>query len=242
MWQMKNVTITVDDPVLEWARIEAARRGSSVSRMVGDFLGEMQRREDAYERAYLAWRTDERIWRSRPRGDDGVPAVCGFGRTRAEAGATDGVVLERALTQPVFVDTAVLLAAEDGSDTPLQNQVRAGLDLLWRERAGRVSSLVLAEFYETATCRAAPPMPLGDARAAIRRYNAWTPWQVDAATLETAWAVEARHQLAWGDCLSVAAAQHSGCASLLSLSLPHGGLFGGVEVLHPQRCVFTEPA
>ena len=94
----------------------------------------------------------------------------------------------------------------------------------------------------SATCRAVPPMPLGDARAAIRRYNAWTPWQVDAATLETAWAVEARHQLAWGDCLSVAAAQHSGCASLLSLSLPHGGLFGGVEVLHPQRCVFTEPA
>ena len=59
---MKNVTITVDDPVLEWARIEAARRGTSVSRMVGDFLGEMQRREDAYERAYLAWRTDERTW------------------------------------------------------------------------------------------------------------------------------------------------------------------------------------
>lgn len=64
MWQMKNVTITVDDPVLEWARIEAARRGSSVSRMVGDFLGEMQRREDAYERAYLAWRTDERSWQA----------------------------------------------------------------------------------------------------------------------------------------------------------------------------------
>lgn len=61
---MKNLTITVDDGVLEWARIEAARRGTSVSRMVGDFLAEMQRREDAYERAYLAWRTDERTWRS----------------------------------------------------------------------------------------------------------------------------------------------------------------------------------
>ncbi|MBS7779675.1 DUF6364 family protein [Acidovorax sp. CCYZU-2555] len=59
---MKNVTITVDDNVLEWARVEAARRGTSVSRMVGDFLAEMQRREDAYERAYLAWRTDERTW------------------------------------------------------------------------------------------------------------------------------------------------------------------------------------
>lgn len=59
---MKNLTITVEDSVLEWARIEAARRGTSVSRMVGDFMAEMQQREDAYERAYLAWRTDERSW------------------------------------------------------------------------------------------------------------------------------------------------------------------------------------
>lgn len=76
---MKNVTITVDDNVLEWARVEAARRGTSVSRMVGDFLAEMQRREDAYERAYLAWRTDERTWES----DDtraGARSVC-FART-----------------------------------------------------------------------------------------------------------------------------------------------------------------
>ncbi|MDR0226481.1 MAG: hypothetical protein LBI66_08680 [Burkholderiaceae bacterium] len=63
---MKNLTITVEDSVLEWARIEAARRGTSVSRMVGDFMAEMQRREDAYERAYLAWRTDERGWRADP--------------------------------------------------------------------------------------------------------------------------------------------------------------------------------
>ena len=63
---MKNLTITVDDGVLEWARIEAARRGTSVSRMVGDFMAEMQQREDAYERAYLAWRTDERRWQAEP--------------------------------------------------------------------------------------------------------------------------------------------------------------------------------
>lgn len=63
---MKNVTITVEDSVLDWARIEAARRGSSVSRMLGDFMAEMMQREDAYERAYLAWRTDERTWQSEP--------------------------------------------------------------------------------------------------------------------------------------------------------------------------------
>ena len=48
---MKNVTITVDDGVIEWARVEAARRGSSVSRMVGEMLAEKMRQEDAYAQA-----------------------------------------------------------------------------------------------------------------------------------------------------------------------------------------------
>ena len=61
---MKNLTITVEDSVLEWARIEAAKRGTSVSRMVGEFMSEMQRREDAYERALQSWRHDQRTWSS----------------------------------------------------------------------------------------------------------------------------------------------------------------------------------
>ncbi|MBK6614332.1 CopG family transcriptional regulator [Ottowia sp.] len=48
---MKNVTITVDDGVLEWARVEAARQGTSVSRLVGEMLAEKMRHDDAYERA-----------------------------------------------------------------------------------------------------------------------------------------------------------------------------------------------
>ncbi|MCB2037450.1 MAG: hypothetical protein KDF56_11175 [Ottowia sp.] len=37
---MKNVTRTVDDGVPDWARIEAARGGRSVSRTVGRMLSE----------------------------------------------------------------------------------------------------------------------------------------------------------------------------------------------------------
>ncbi|QTD46073.1 CopG family transcriptional regulator [Ottowia testudinis] len=65
---MKNVTITVEDSVLEWARVEAARRNTSVSRMLGEFMREMQRRDDVYERAYQEWRNEPRTWRS-----DGSP-------------------------------------------------------------------------------------------------------------------------------------------------------------------------
>ena len=66
---MKNLTITVDDAVLEWARVQAARRGTSVSRMVGEVLADMQHREDAYARAHQSWRNESRCW------DAGAPGA-----------------------------------------------------------------------------------------------------------------------------------------------------------------------
>ncbi|WP_395025478.1 PIN domain-containing protein [Comamonas odontotermitis] len=132
----------------------------------------------------------------------------------------------------VFVDTSVLIASENVSDGALYEATLGWLDWLWRTRTGRTGSQALTEFYDQVTT-AANPMPQGDARAAIRRYQTWTPWKTDAATLETAWAVQARHALDFGDCLAVACAQHSGCRHMLSLHLPHGAEFGGVTVLHP---------
>ena len=135
---------------------------------------------------------------------------------------------------PVYVDTSVLVAAEDVAGGDLYAATLAWLDVLWRSRAGRTGNQALTEFYDQVTT-AANPMPQGDARAAIRRYQTWTPWRTDAATLETAWAVQARHQLDFGDCLAVACAQHSGCDRMLSLHLPHGAEFGGVAIVHPLR-------
>lgn len=135
---------------------------------------------------------------------------------------------------PVFVDTSALVAAENVGGGALYRGCLDWLDALWRTRTGRTSNQALVEFYDQVTS-ANTPMPRGDARAAIRRYQAWTPWRTDAATLETAWAVQARHALAFGDCLAVACAQHSGCSHMLSLHLPHGAEFGGVTVLHPLQ-------
>ena len=59
---MKNVTITMDESALEWARIEAAKRNSSVSRLVGEILTEKMRRDDAYAQAMRGWLGKERPW------------------------------------------------------------------------------------------------------------------------------------------------------------------------------------
>jgi len=48
---MRNVTITLDEEVARWVRVEAAKRETSVSRMVGEMLQEKMRSEDAYEMA-----------------------------------------------------------------------------------------------------------------------------------------------------------------------------------------------
>ena len=48
---MKNITITMDEAAAEWVRIEAAKRNSSVSRLVGEWLAEKMRQEDAYAKA-----------------------------------------------------------------------------------------------------------------------------------------------------------------------------------------------
>lgn len=61
---MKNVTITVEDAVLEWVRIEAAKRGSSVSRLVGEMLAEKMQHDDAYARAQREWLADTSAFNS----------------------------------------------------------------------------------------------------------------------------------------------------------------------------------
>ena len=48
---MKNVTITLDEDAARWIRVEAAKRETSVSRLVGEMVHERMRSEDAYEEA-----------------------------------------------------------------------------------------------------------------------------------------------------------------------------------------------
>jgi len=48
---MKNVTITLDPEVARWARIRAAERETSVSRLVGEMLRDKMLEESAYASA-----------------------------------------------------------------------------------------------------------------------------------------------------------------------------------------------
>ncbi|MCU7372213.1 PIN domain-containing protein [Paucibacter sp. O1-1] len=141
--------------------------------------------------------------------------------------------------KPVFVDTSVLILSEDGADPEARVKALAWLMLLWQQRAGRVSTQVLNDFYRLVTTRILPPMPNGDARAEVRRYQRWNPWAIDHATVESAWSIESRFGLAYADALIVAAAKAQGCELLLSLELPHEQQLDSVRILNPLQ---SEPS
>jgi ribosomal protein S3 len=51
MAKLKNITVTVEEDVALWARVEAAKKDTSVSRLVGEMLKERMEQEDNYQRA-----------------------------------------------------------------------------------------------------------------------------------------------------------------------------------------------
>jgi len=65
---VRNVTITLDEETARWARIEAARHDTSLSRFVGELLRERMRRDERYEEAIRDFLSRPRKPLSRPGG------------------------------------------------------------------------------------------------------------------------------------------------------------------------------
>jgi hypothetical protein len=49
--KLRNLTVTLEEDVARWARVYAAKRDSSLSRVLADMLKERMAEEDNYEKA-----------------------------------------------------------------------------------------------------------------------------------------------------------------------------------------------
>ena len=134
--------------------------------------------------------------------------------------------------QRVFVDTNLLVYADDLRDIDRRDRARVWLSHLWATRSGRVSTQVLGEYYVCVTQSIKPGLSLGDARAKLRRYQQWQPWLIDHQTVETAWGLEARLGVDYWQALVIACAAHSGCTTVLSDALPLAR-YDQLNVLNP---------
>lgn len=130
-----------------------------------------------------------------------------------------------------FLDTNVLLCAEDGRFPAKQTVARELVREGFRTAASVISVQVINEFYVNALRK------LGAAPAEAReraRYYAELP--VLPVTPELALAAIDLHQLvqiSFWDALIVQAARVSGCGRVYSEDLQHGAIYDGVRVENP---------
>lgn len=135
------------------------------------------------------------------------------------------------MAAPVFVDTDVFLHWRDASDPSKQSRAADWLTALWRERRGRTSVQVLAEYYSTMTrnLRVTRDFAWRD----IEALQSWDPCPLDAGVMHLARELERRFVLSCWDSQIVAAAVAQGCPLLLSGNLRDGSNYDGVVVRNP---------
>jgi predicted nucleic acid-binding protein len=135
------------------------------------------------------------------------------------------------MTDPVFVDSNVLLYALDNADPSKQRTAQQWRAVLWKSRMGRVSFQVLNEFYVNAL--RLRPEASDEARDEVRDLLAWDPIITDAALLELGWKIQDRYRLSYWDSLIVAASEAASCRFLLTEDLQAGQTLDGVKVINP---------
>ena len=134
----------------------------------------------------------------------------------------------------VFVDTNVLLYAQDPRTPDKQRDAAQWLNWCWRGQRGRISSQVLHELYVNLR-KVAPTLVPEQARDVVRRYRRWRPWSVDDATVDHAWALQDETGYSYWDCLMLAAALQQGCRYLLTEDLQHEHLIDSMRIINPFR-------
>ncbi|MCP2165621.1 PIN domain-containing protein [Goodfellowiella coeruleoviolacea] len=135
----------------------------------------------------------------------------------------------------VFVDTNILVYAEDKTNQAHHQTAKALLRELWDTGTGALSTQVLQEFYAVVTRKLRPPLPRAEARRLVADYSEWCVVDTDALLIISASRLEEDHTLAFWDALVVEAALRAGATELLSEDLQHGRRFGPLVVRNPFR-------
>ncbi|MEJ2218519.1 MAG: PIN domain-containing protein [Gemmatimonadota bacterium] len=137
------------------------------------------------------------------------------------------------MTDPVFVDTNVLVYVRDATEPEKQRRAAEWMAALWEARTGRLSPQILQEYYLTLTRKLDPPRTREEARDDVTALVAWGPLPPDLQTFEIAWRVEDRFGLSWWDALVVASALRAESPWLLSEDLQDGQDLFGTRVINP---------
>lgn len=138
-------------------------------------------------------------------------------------------------TVPSFVDTNILVYAEDKDAKQKHEIARDLLVQLWNERDGAISVQVLQEFYVTVTRKLKKPLSSAKALEIVDEYLTWTVVENTAKLLTAAIALQQRAQLSFWDAMVVQAALEAGCDKLHSEDMNAGQRFGSLVIVNPFK-------
>jgi predicted nucleic acid-binding protein len=130
-----------------------------------------------------------------------------------------------------FVDTNVLIYAEDGREPARRGVAVRVLRDLWESGLGVVSTQVLQEFYNTGTRKLKMPPSL--VRRIVAEYAEWPVVETTPQLIVSASLLHEHHSFSFWDAMVVEAALLSGATTLLSEDLQDGRRIGGLTVRNP---------
>ena len=134
-------------------------------------------------------------------------------------------------TGPSFVDTNVLVYADDASEPRKRVAARQLLRRLLRHGTGKLSLQVLQEYFSTATRKL--DVPASAARRKVALFSRLDVVQIGVDHVLAAIDLHRLHALSSWDALIVRAALLSGCRRVYSEDLQHGWKYEGLEVVNP---------
>jgi predicted nucleic acid-binding protein len=130
-----------------------------------------------------------------------------------------------------FVDTNILIYANDRGSGRKREIAVGLLDRLFRERAGALSVQILIEFYDVMTRRF--HFSPEQATAPIVDLGCWKIHCPGHADVLNASRLHRQYRLQWWDALVINSANELGCATLWSEDFSHGQQYGSVTARNP---------
>ncbi|MFN2441752.1 MAG: PIN domain-containing protein [Thermoanaerobaculia bacterium] len=132
---------------------------------------------------------------------------------------------------PAFVDTNILVYADDRADPAKQSRAQDLIRQLIRERRGLLSTQVLAEYFVAATRKLG--IDAVDARRRVELYSRFDVVTLQPADILGAIDLHRLHGFSLWDALIVRAALLAGCRTLYTEDLQAGFRIETLEIRNP---------
>jgi predicted nucleic acid-binding protein len=140
----------------------------------------------------------------------------------------------------LFVDTNILVYAQQAPGDPRSEQARSIVAALWASARGATSVQVLLELHSVLVRKSRPPLSLEDAWARVMPYVAWHPLPSTTETMTAARGLQRVHGLSLWDAHVLGTASLAGLSWILSEDMAHDTVYGSITVIDPFRATRSQ--